>query len=573
MKSTISLFIVLLALVAMAPAQNKKLSPELQNPPDGAVNVIVQFTAPPTARHHQKVLSRGGTLRQELGLVQAAAYSMPSSAVADLANDPEVAYVAPDRPLSGALSSDATLDYHTETVNAPYAWGLGLDGTGIGVAVIDSGIINVPDLHDADSRIVYSQSFVGDGSEGASDQYGHGSHVAGIIGGNGKKSSAPSDFYTFNGIAPNVNLINLRVLDENGQGTDSQVISAIQTAISLKSSYNILVMNLSLGRPVYESYTLDPLCQAVEQAWQAGIVVVVSAGNNGRDNSFNNEGYGTITSPANDPFVITVGAMKTMGTAGRDDDLIATYSSKGPTLFDHIAKPDLVAPGNLIISLYAPALTLNQLYPENEIPYSLYRTDGSAMPSNTYYILSGTSMAAPMVSGAAALMLQLDPTLTPDEIKARLMKTASKNFPQYSSYTDPITGITYTDQYDVFTIGAGYLDIQAAVSSTDLSSGVALSPRVKYHPRSQTVRFVRSSFAVWGGSSAWSNFAVWGGNVFVSNQFAVWGGSSPAANFAVWGGSAPWGNTTNSGFFAVWGGNSIASSSTANSEILINGDK
>ena len=571
MKSTIFRFTALLALVTVAAAQNKKLSPELQNPAEGAVNVIVQFTAPPTARHHQKVLSRGGKLKQELGLVQAAAYSMPSSAVADLANDPEVVYVAPDRPLSGAITSDATLDYHAETLNAPYAWGLGLDGTAIGVAVIDSGIINVPDLHGEDSRIVYSQNFVGDGS--ANDQYGHGSHVAGIIGGNGRKSSAPNDFYTFNGIAPNVNLINLRVLDENGQGTDSQVISAIQTAISLKSQYNIRVMNLSLGRPVYESYTLDPLCQAVEQAWQAGIVVVVSAGNNGRDNWFNNDGYGTITAPANDPHVITVGAMKTMGTADRTDDLIATYSSKGPTLFDHIAKPDLVAPGNQIISLYAPALTLNQLYPENEIPYSLYRTKGSALPSNTYYILSGTSMAAPMVSGTAALMLQQDPTLTPDQIKARLMKTASKSFPEYSTYTDPTTGITYTDQYDVFTIGAGYLDIQAAVSSTDLSSGIALSPTVRYHPTTQTVRFVRSSFAVWGGSSAWSNFAVWGGSVFVSNQFAVWGGSDPNANFAVWGGSAPWGNTTNNGFFAVWGGNSIASSHTTSSETLINGDE
>lgn len=573
MKSKIRLLAVLLALVSVSAAQNSKLSTDLQNRSEGTVNVIVQFTTPPTARHHQKVISRGGMLKQELRLVQAAAYSMPASAVADLSSDPEVVYISPDRPLTGAINSTATLDYHTQTLNAPYAWGLGLDGSGIGVAVIDSGIINVADLRSDHSRIVYSQNFVGDGSGSASDQYGHGSHVAGIIGGNGKKSSSPDDFYTFKGIAPNVNLVNLRVLDEKGQGTDSQVVSAIQTAIDLKSQYNILVMNLSLGRPVYESYTLDPLCLAVEQAWQAGIVVVVSAGNDGRDNSFNNDGYGTITVPANDPYVITVGAMKTMGTADRSDDLIATYSSKGPTILDHIVKPDLVAPGNLIISLYSPDLTLNQLYPQNEIPHSLYRTDGNTSPSKTYYILSGTSMAAPMVSGTAALMLQQHPTLTPDQIKARLMKTASKTFPQYSTYTDPTTGVTYTDQYDVFTIGAGYLDVQAALSSTDLSSGVALSPMVKYHPKSQTVRFVRSKFAVWGGSSTWSNFAVWGGNVFVTDQFAVWGGSDPDADFAVWGGSAPWGDTTNNGFFAVWGGSSLASSSASSSETLINGDE
>src|SRR5208282_4947363 len=148
------------------------------------------------------------------------------------------------------------------------------------------------------------------------------------------------------GMAPGANIINLRVLDQNGSGTDSQVVAAIQQAIQLKSQYNIRVINLSLGRPVFESYTLDPLCQAVEQAWQAGIVVVVAAGNDGRDNSEGTNGYMTITAPGNDPYVITVGAMKTEGTPTRTDDLIASYSSKGPTAIDHIVKPDLVAPGN-----------------------------------------------------------------------------------------------------------------------------------------------------------------------------------------------------------------------------------
>ena len=106
--------------------------------------------------------------------------------------------------------------------------------------------------------------------------------------------------------------------------------------IELKSTYNIRVINLSLGRPVYESYTTDPLCQAVEAAWKAGIVVVVAAGNEGRNNTFGTSGYGLIASPGNDPYVITVGAMRTMGTAARTDDLIASYSSKGPTTIDHV---------------------------------------------------------------------------------------------------------------------------------------------------------------------------------------------------------------------------------------------
>src|SRR5207253_764168 len=204
------------------------------------------------------------------------------------------------------------------------AWQQGFVGTGIGVAVIDSGINPI----DLDTRVVYSQAF--GGLTDAGDYFGHGSHVAGIIANSGNVSSG-----AYKGIAPNANIINLRVLDQNGSGQDSAVITAIQTAIQLKSTYNIRVLNLSLGRPVFESYTLDPLCQAVEAAWNAGIVVVAASGNSGRDNSQGTNGYGTVQAPANDPLVITVGAMKTMGTVSRSDDLVASYSSKGPTLLDH----------------------------------------------------------------------------------------------------------------------------------------------------------------------------------------------------------------------------------------------
>src|SRR5207237_4425236 len=130
----------------------------------------------------------------------------------------------------------------------------------------------------------------------------------------------------YKGIAPNAQIINLRVLDQNGVGYDSGIIAAINRAIQLKSVYNIRVLNLSLGRPVFESYTLDPLCQAVEQAWQAGIVVVTAAGNLGRDNSFGEHGYGTIQAPGNDPNVITVGAMNPVNTWTRTDDVIDTFS-------------------------------------------------------------------------------------------------------------------------------------------------------------------------------------------------------------------------------------------------------
>ena len=318
---------------------------------------------------------------------------------------------------------------------------------------------------------------------GTDDHYGHGAHVAGIIGGNGKLSSGSNAIHTFRGIAPNVNLINLRVLDANGKGTDSAVIAAIQEAIALKNKYNIRVINLSLGRPVYESYHLDPLCQAVEQAWKAGIVVVVAAGNDGRNNSAGTNGYGTIMAPGNDPYVITVGAMKDNSSITRADDTVASYSSKGPTSIDHVVKPDLVAPGNRIFSLKASTAQLVNIAPGNAAPVKYYENTGSTALSNDYFQLSGTSMAAPMVSGAAALLLQKDPSLTPELVKARLMKTATKNFPSFSTVLDGNN--VYISQYDIFTIGAGYLDVAAALNNTDTGNGIAVSPTVYFDSTSR----------------------------------------------------------------------------------------
>ena len=413
----------------MAFADSSKMSSDLMGKDgSGQVDVIVQFKDVPTAQDHEKVFSRGGVLKTDLGRFRGGAYRVPVSTLSELAADPGVVYISPDRPLKGAATS-IQLDYHNETINSSAAWSQNLTGAGIGIAVIDSGIdAAVPDLN---STVVYNQDFTGIGS--ATDQYGHGTHVAGIIAGNGARSSIWNADYTFLGVAQDANLVNLRVLDQNGAGTDSEVIAAIQQAIALKSAYNIRVINLSLGRPVYESYKLDPLCQAVEQAWNAGIVVVVAAGNDGRDNSFGTYGYGTIAAPGNDPYVITVGAMNTLNSSNRAIDVPASYSSKGPTILDHIVKPDLVAPGNLIISLYFGSATLNQESPSNEVPKNLFLWTDNSGTSGYYFTLSGTSMATPMVSAAAAIELQQTPTLTPDQVKARLMQSAFKNLVQYST--------------------------------------------------------------------------------------------------------------------------------------------
>jgi serine protease AprX len=400
-------------------------------------------------------------------------------------------------------------------------------------------------------RIVYSESFIGVAD--TTDGYGHGTHVAGIVGGNGKDSTGPGFSRTYKGVAPNVNLINLRVLDQNGAGLEANVIAAIDRAIQLKNTYNIRIINLSLGRPIYESYTLDPLCQEVEAAWRAGIIVVTAAGNFGRDNSRGTHGYGTIVSPGNDPYVITVGATKTNGTPSRLDDSVASYSSKGPTLIDHIVKPDLVAPGNNVVSLLSsPTCTLIQNFPRTAVSANNYETWGTySTATPNYFRLSGTSMATPVVSGAAALLLQQQPFLTPDQVKARLMKTAGKTLPKFSFGTDIVSFNTFNNEADVFTVGAGYLDIQAALASTDLATLPAVSPTAVYDPVAKTVTILRDFSVVWGDSFVWRDSVVWGTTVFASlnsKGYSVVWGDSTGLGFSV-----VWGDSTSSGFSVVWG--------------------
>jgi serine protease AprX len=522
--------VILMSIPTLATAQKISKDLEEKQQSSGKVDVIVQFDQVPTARHHEKVFSRGGKINRDLGQFKGGAYSISAIELADLANDPEVVHISPDRPLKGASNTAPALvnDFHYLTVNGNYAASKGMYGAGIGVAVIDSGIASLPDI--TAKNIVYSQDFTGSGS--AVDQYGHGTHVTGILAGNGSASTGGVYQYTFKGVADGVSLINLRVLDQNGEGTDSEVIAAIQQAIALKSQYNIRVINLSLGRPVWESYKVDPLCQAVEQAWKAGIVVVVAAGNYGRDNNAGTNGYGTITAPGNDPYVITVGAMNSLGTSNRTVHYITSYSSKGPTLFDNVVKPDIVAPGNLLVSVYFPTSTLNKEFPQFETPLAAYEQGSQTSLSGTYFNLSGTSMAAPEVSGAAALLLAQTPALTPDQVKARLMANAFKGIVQFSTATDLTTGQTFNEQSDVFTVGAGYLDIQAALQNTQLAPatvGSALSP-IAVNNSQGTVSLVVNGSSVLG-----SNSILWGTTTTMWGSSILWGTTSQKPGSILWG--------------------------------------
>ncbi len=275
------------------------------------------------------------------------------------------------------------------------------------------------------------------------DPFGHGTHVAGIIGGIGGISAG-----TYTGVANDASIHSVRVLDHEGKGVTSDVIAGLDWVLSNGETNKIRVVNLSLGKGIEESNTTDPLVLAVEQVWDAGYVVVASAGNYGRDGNM------TITSPGNSRKIITVGSLTDNGT-GNDfsDDYVSTFSSMGPTLGDHVLKPDLIAPGNRLVATISGKSRLKQDLAER------VRDCNGACPAE-YLELSGTSMAAAMVSGTAALMLTNDPSLSPATIKARLMRSARK------IDADPVTS------------GAGVLDVSAALAETGTVTGQALSPRM-----------------------------------------------------------------------------------------------
>jgi serine protease AprX len=517
------------------------LSPALERAHQGVsanetVKVIVQYGHVPKSDEETKVKRLGAQLNHRLGLVKGMALTIPVSALPALEADSEVMSVSLDHPLR------ASDDISDAATNVPSAWNAGLNGAGIGVAVIDSGINDShPDLQNWNgnrSRVVYHQDFTGtptSNSSGAQyDLYGHGTHVAGIIGGNGSMSSG-----NYIGVAPAVTLIDLRALDANGGGTDSAVIAAIQEAIALQNKYNIQVINLSLGRGIAVGYAQDALCQAVESAWKAGIVVVVASGNYGRLSIAGSNGYGTVTAPGNDPFVITVGAMNSDGSSAQASEIMTSYTSKGPTTYDHVVKPDIMAPGNGIVSLVAPGATLEAEYPAQLVDGNNGQPD--------YFTLSGTSMATPVVSGAVALLIQQNGNLTPDQVKARLMQSTYANFSGSTVASVPSLNQTFTEYYDLFSVGSGLLNMQAALSDNSLAPGnvgAALSPSAVYNPSNGTVSLVNGNNSVparavvWGTSSAWSFASTW---------------SDVTGNSVVWNTQLPWNDNQLIAFSVVWG--------------------
>jgi serine protease AprX len=238
----------------------------------------------------------------------------------------------------------------------------------------------------------------------AADGYGHGTHVAGLIAGNGTaRTAADGAVGRYVGIAPEADLVSIKASDDHGATSVLDVIYGLQFAVDHREAYGIRVVNLSLSSSVAESPRTDPLDAAAESAWLHGIVVVAAAGNAGA------AADAVAYAPANDPYVITVGAVDDAGTASTSDDQVPSWSSRGLTQ-DGVPKPDVLAPGAHLVSTLAPDSDFAGQCPDCLV-------DGS------YFRVGGTSMAAAVVSGAVADLLDAHPTWTPNQVKGALTHT------------------------------------------------------------------------------------------------------------------------------------------------------
>jgi serine protease AprX len=376
---------------------------------------------------------------------------------------------------TGGGSAPAT-DY-ADLVGADVVWAEGVTGAGVTVAVVDTGLSNHPGIN---SKIVAWVDLV-DGHPENWDPNGHGTHVGGVIA-NGQSGEDNE----FNGIAPDVNLAGVRVLNEQGYGTYEKVIQGIQWVLQNKDAYNIRVMNLSLVSSVQSPYWADPLNQAAMQAWAAGVVVVVAAGNEG-------PGPMTIGVPGNNPYVITVGAFTDNYTPySWDDDYITPFSAAGPTL-DAFVKPDVMAPGAHVVSTMNAGAYMSGEYPEDRV-------------HPEYFQMAGTSQAAAVVSGVAALTLSANPDLTPDQAKFRIMYTSFL-------WIDPATTNAL---YSMWQQGAGRVNAPGAAfeemevgnanAGMDINADLAGTQHYQgFTEYNETGEFYLLGYGTWsGGYSTWA---------------------------------------------------------------------
>ena len=462
----------------------------------------------------------------QLAIINGQVVDLPDRLLRQMSQHPSIFRIHYDRP-AAKFNYLTSATVGTRVVRQT----LGLTGAGIGVAVIDSGIASWHDDLTNNSSTLYPYGnqrvarFV-DFVNGRSQPYddnGHGTHVAGIIAGNGYDSGGRKA-----GAAPDASLVALKVLDANGNGTVSNIIAALDWVLANHAKYNIRVVNMSVGSSIHESAWTDPLTLAAKKVVESGVVVVAAAGNFGR-NAAGQIQYGGISAPGNAPWVLTVGGSSTQGTAKRDDDVIGGFSSRGPSFIDWNAKPDLIAPGQGTVSLAAAGS-------------HFYQTKAAALSAGTiataslpYLSLTGTSMAAPVVAGTVALMLQANPSLTPNAVKSILQYTAEDR------------------GYNGLAQGAGFLNAVGAVRLARFYATAQPGDKVPVQK-------------MWSRQIIWGNHRISGGVLNPStNAFRLdttWGvAQTDLGDNIVWGTAATgtdgdnivWGTAALGGDNIVWG--------------------
>jgi serine protease AprX len=365
--------------------------------PSSLLPLIVREASPRSDAAERLVEGLGGTVTHELSIIGAFSAKVPASKLSSLLGSPDVLKVWGDGRMH--FLGD-TSKYDKSSPNYVWQKSIGLqdvrqDGSGVTVAVLDTGIIPSVDFG---NRILAVADFTPDGD--GLDRYGHGTHITSVLAGDGSLSNG-----TWTGVAPNASLVSVKVAGADGSTDVSVVIAGLQWIVANRDQFKIRVLNLSFGTDSKQSYALDPLNYAVEQVWFSGIFVAVAAGNSGPS-------VASINKPADDPYVVSVGGADLKNTTDFKDDIVADFSSLGPTQ-DALAKPDLSSPSITLVGLRDAGSTI-----DNEHP--------SARVGDYYFKGTGTSQAAAIVSGVAALMYQAYPNLTPDVAKASLLGTVKK---------------------------------------------------------------------------------------------------------------------------------------------------
>ncbi|GAA0855050.1 S8 family peptidase [Aliiglaciecola litoralis] len=519
-------------------------------------------------------LSEYIAIEGEKDIVISMAFSELAS-VDDLEYDVELEFA--DRTTQQFRTTNATPQqgndrdtFYPSVVNADQAHERGITGAGVTVAIIDTGFEGYKTLEKTTSsqdRFIHTYNVLDiEESDKVEDGNGHGTHIASVIANSSQTFSLNGQMrHSYNGIAPDSDLVIIKAFDEQGRASYADILKAIEYVIENQSRLNIKVLNLSFSATPSSNYWDDPINQAVMRAWDAGITVLAAAGNQGPEAM-------TIGVPGNTPYVITVGAMSDAYTPeDPSDDFVTSFSSAGPT-FEGFVKPEVIAPGGHIQGL----LDDDSYIGEN---YEIYDDN------DNYFILSGSSQSTAITSGIVALMLQADPSLTPDDIKCRLMYTAK---------------IAITEEgdlaYSIFQQGAGLVDAIAAIDESAkgcANEGMSIAldlagedhyigPAMRYEndgdyyvPGTEGMNWngLYNDSQLWGNRNFVSNSQLWGNRNFNSDS-QLWGNRNFSSDSQLWGNrnfnsdSQLWGNRNFSSDSQLWGNRNFSSDSSLTADAV-----